>query len=67
MFVGVSANQVKSILGKPLKIFTHDESSMFYVYSRAKKMEIDFYSKQVVFKDVKVVGKFSSLYYEMLY
>ena len=64
---GASVEQVKSILGEPLKIFKHDDGSMFYVYSRAKKMDIDFYSKQVIFQDGKVVGKFSSLYYELLY
>lgn len=65
--LGSSVEQVKSILGEPIKIFYPNERDMFYSYSRAKKMEVDFYNKRIIFRDGKVVGKFSALYYEMLY
>lgn len=65
--LGSSVEQVKSILGEPIKIFYPNDRDMFYSYSRAKKMEVDFYNKRIIFQDGKVVGKFSALYYEMLY
>ena len=62
--VGTSVEEVRKVLGEPLKVIDSPEYNVQYYSYSEPKASTHFYNRQIVVQDGKVIGKFSNLYFD---